>query len=254
MLWESILTCLSTLTRSCMGPRLPITSTLDRRRHNMPLATFTQTIASLTQPFNGQFPRPWMTSLSDPLSANVYVVGQNQAKGYPCERISHQRHLDALFNLAGESCRGLYDELTGGMPSPTRENIDGLSRELQLTAGAKVLETNVICYSTPMSADLRLDQHAGGAQLGTEIFSALLCFGKPKVLVAHGVGTRQVLSKLLGAPLPPMPQELCSPEQITIAEISIFIIPSLAQPAWNKWHNWSGEYLARVANAVAAAV
>ena len=149
-----------------------------------------------------------MTSLSDPLSANVYVVGQNQAKGYPCERISHQRHLDALFNLAGESCRGLYDELTGGMPSPTRENIDGLSRELQLTAGAKVLETNVICYSTPMSADLRLDQHAGGAQLGTEIFSALLCFGKPKVLVAHGVGTRQVLSKLLGAPLPPMP--LCS--------------------------------------------
>jgi len=220
----------------------------------MPLATFSQTIASLTQPFNGQFPRPWMTSLSDPLSANVYVVGKNQAKGYSCERISHQRHLDALFNRAGESCRGLYDELTGGKPSPTRRNIDGLSRELENTAGAKVLETNVICYSTPMSADLRLEKHAGGACLGTEIFAALLSFGTPKVIVAHGAGTRQVLSKLLGATLPPVPHQLCSPVPTTIAEMSIFVIPSLAPPAWNNWHDWSGEYLARVANAVAAAV
>ncbi len=220
----------------------------------MPPATFAQAISSLTHPVNGQFPRPWMTSLSDPLSANTYVVGMNQSKGYPCERISHQRHLDALFNRSGESCRGLYEELTGGKPSRTRENIDALSRELQLKAGAKVLETNVICYSTAMSADLRLDQHSGGARRGTEIFSTLLSFGKPKVLIAHGAGTRQKLSQLLGAPLPPVPHELCSPELTKIAKMSIFVIPSLAPPAWNKWHHWSGNYLASVIQAVASVI
>lgn len=38
-----------------------------------------------------------MTDPVDPLSANI-IVGKNQAKGYDSHRLSHERHLDALFN------------------------------------------------------------------------------------------------------------------------------------------------------------
>ena len=42
---------------------------------------FQAAIARLTEPLNGQYPRPWMTELADPLSANVLIVGKNEAKG-----------------------------------------------------------------------------------------------------------------------------------------------------------------------------
>lgn len=80
------------------------------------MSQFEDAIRRLTEPLNGQFPRPWMTELKEPLSANVFIVGKNQAKGYEVGRLTHERHMKALFNRGGESCRRVYDEMTGFSP------------------------------------------------------------------------------------------------------------------------------------------
>ena len=64
-------------------------------------------IWELTKPINGQLPRPWMTRMKDPFRARVFVIGMNQSREYPTGQISHERHLDTLFNRNGETCRGL---------------------------------------------------------------------------------------------------------------------------------------------------
>ena len=215
---------------------------------------FESIISQLTKPLNGQLPRAWMTELADPLSAKVFVVGKNQAKGYDAGRLSHERHVDALFNRNGESCRRVYDEMTGFSPSRTRQNTDYLRLILAGHGVTQVLETNVVCYSTPMSSDLRLPQHHGGTARGTEIFRALLHFINPKVLIAHGSGTRSMLGSLLGAKLPSPPESLSEPQPGIVKGMKIFVIPSLAPPQWNQWHKWAGEYLQTVAKAVACAL
>lgn len=211
-------------------------------------------ITRLTEPPNGQFPRPWMTELSDPLVANVFVVGMNQAKGYDTSQLSHKRHVDALFNRRGESCRNVYDELTGFSPSPTRRNTDRLCKILASEGITLVLETNVVCYSTPMSKDLPLPEHRGGIVRGSEIFWFLLHSVKPKVLIVHGAATQKTLGTLLGASLPAPPAENGDPQPTIVGAMTIFIIPSLAPPKWNQWHGWAGQYLTKVAKAVAGAI
>ena len=226
------------------------------RAHEMSLASeqFENAIVRLTEPLNGQYPRPWMTELADPLSATVFIVGKNQAKGYDADRISHERHLDALFNRSGESCRGLYNEMTGNSPSPTRRNTDRFHSILASHGIARVLETNVVCYSTPMSSALRLAEHRGCSVRGTEIFQTLLHFVRPRVLVAHGAGTRETLSVLLGEALPPVPKEHDEPEPVIVNSLKIFVIPSLAPPQWNQWQGWASPYLDKVARAAASAL
>ena len=55
---------------------------------------FEETIRKLTEPCNGQLPRPWMTEMENPLEADVLVVGKNQSKGYSTRNIPHRRHLN----------------------------------------------------------------------------------------------------------------------------------------------------------------
>lgn len=215
---------------------------------------FEAVICRLTEPLNDQFPRPWMTDLTDPLSASLFIVGKNQAKSYQADRVTHQRHIDALFNRRGETCRRLYDEMTGFSPSPTRKNTDRFREYLLLNGVTRVLETNVVCYSTPMSSDLRISQHKDGALRGTEIFQALLYLVKPKVLVAHGSGTRESLGKLLDTSLPEPPGSLAEPQPIVVDGITVFVIPSLSPPKWTQWSGWAEPYLRRVARAAASAL
>ena len=115
---------------------------------------FEEKIRELTKPINGQLPRPWMTKMRNPLGADVFIVGRNQRNPYSEIEILPQRHLDALFNRNGESCRRLYDEVTKGKPSPTRRNIDDLAARLNQRNIHNIVETDVVCYSTPISADL----------------------------------------------------------------------------------------------------
>lgn len=210
-------------------------------------------IRELTQPLNGQYPRPWMTGLSDPASAEVFIVGKNQAKGYPVEAVGpRDRYLDALFNRNGLTCRGLYDAITGSAPSPTRRNIDALTARLERRGVTRVLETNVICYSTPMSSDLGLAQHVGGRERGQEIFRALLALIRPRVLIAHGADTIRKLERIVGMALPAPPSRPDDPVIARSEAQTVIVLPSLAPPAYNKWSSVAAAHLDRVAGVVAA--
>ncbi len=151
---------------------------------------FEEGIRALPQPIDGQLPSPWMTAMRNPLEGEAFIVGRNQRNCYPAKGISHERHTDGLFNRSGESCRGLCDENTRGGPSPTRRNTDDLmarlnqqgvyntleiSLEINLEITLEIsLETNAVCFSTPMSADLRDRANVAGARKGEEIFRYLL--------------------------------------------------------------------------------
>ncbi len=116
---------------------------------------FEEKIRELTAPINGQLPRPWMTRMRNPLATDVFIVGRNQRNPYSDIAILHWRHLDALFNRNGESCRSLYDAVTIGKPSPARRNVDDLAARLNQRNIHNILETDVVCYSTLIGADLR---------------------------------------------------------------------------------------------------
>jgi hypothetical protein len=197
-----------------------------------------------------------MTVLSDPTDAKVLIVGQNQAKTYPADRLTQQRYLDAHFNRNGESCRSLYDELTCGQASRTRPNIDILSAEL---AFAGVVETNVICYSTPSAADLREAFHAPGEAHGAAIFLTLLDEIRPIVIIVHGAGTidlaRQNVRGLPQLVEPRGPDEI----RAEAAELDpcgerfsthIVVIPSLSPPRFNQWSKWWPQARQRIVTVV----
>ena len=212
---------------------------------------FRSVIRELTKPLNDQYPRPWMTKLADPFRADVFIVGMNQKKGYPTSVVSHKRHLADLFNDEPGGCRRLYDEVTGGKPSPTRKNLDVLVGRLKAAGGESVLETNVICYSTPMSPDLRLMSHGGGARRGEEIFRFLLSAIEPKALIVHGAGAGNKLKSILGCELPDRPTSVDDGVSLRRrGEMLIVAIQSLAPPAYNKWKSWALGHLTRVAEAV----
>ena len=212
-------------------------------------ASFEEKIRLLPKPINGQLPRPWMTDLTNPLEADVFIVGRNQAKTYEAKEISHQRHMNALFNRNGERCRALYDEVSGGKPSPTRRNINGFAEKLRQRNVHNFIETNVVCYSTPEAAHLRRRDHDGGRAGGEEIFRYLLATIAPAVLVVHGEGSAKALSRFL-AVRPRVPRtrnEICD---VQTERHLIIPVPSLAPPAFNKWSSWSDEYLDKVADRV----
>lgn len=214
---------------------------------------FESAISAATRPLNGQLPRPWMTDLTDPLGAQVLIVGRNPARGYDAATLDHARHLDTLFNRNGQSCRGLYDEIVGE-PSPTPRNID-LLRAMLTDAGIdRVLETNVICYSSPMSADLAKPAHAGGREAGTAIFRLLLEYVRPRVLIAHGAGTIRDVRTIVGATLPPARSAPGSPVHLESSGMRLILLPSLAPPAWNRWQGWARAHLEAAAEMAAAAL
>lgn len=215
--------------------------------------TFERAISAATRPVNGQLPRPWMTDLVDPVRARVLIVGRNPARGYDASKLDHSRHLDALFNRNGQSCRGLYDQLVGE-PSPTRRNID-LLRVLLADAGVdQVLETNVICYSSPMSADLAKPSHAGGREAGTAIFRLLLDHVRPRVLIAHGAGTIRDVATIIGAALPPARSAPGAQVHVESSGMRLILLPSLAPPAWNRWQGWARGHLLAAAEMTVAAL
>ncbi len=148
------------------------------------------------------------------------------------------------------SCRGLYDSATNGRPSPTRRNTDRLVCRLNRRNIHNILETNVICYSTPMSADLRMSAHDGGAGKGEEIFRFLLDEITPAVLIVQGVGSVKQVSNILNVPLPKVPKSADEISEVQTERHLVILIPSLAPPEFKRWSSWSGGYLENVADRV----
>ncbi|MGY3332980.1 hypothetical protein ACVILI_005997 [Mesorhizobium sp. USDA 4775] len=208
-------------------------------------------IRRLTGPLDGWYLRPWMTSLSSPSSATVFTVGRNQHTGYRAEHVGSLDHyIDTLFNRGSETCRGLYDRLTGS-PTPTRRNTDRLVQLLAKNGVTDVLETNVTCYSTPTSAALKNPIHARGAKLGQEIFETLLRLIRPQILIAHGSGTAKQLARVLKCSLPKPPQHPSELVTLAVGTMTVIVIPSLAPPRFTGWAKWSDEHLEIVSAHVA---
>ena len=198
-----------------------------------------EAIAALTKPINGQYPRPWMVH-GDPAAAEVFIVGKNP--GFTVleqDAKNHQEFLDAMFNCDApgrcyELIKNSHDRRT--RKARTRPNLNLFRDHLKRKGVTKVMETNVICYATPMSKDLRRDEHKGGVQRGKQIFRAVLDGIQPKVLAVFGVSAAKELGKALGHPLPrPVPEP--EPESVKTAwgEVNVLVIPCLAPPEWNKW-------------------
>ena len=211
---------------------------------------FEEKIRELTEPVNGQLPRPWMTKMRNPLEADVFIVDRNQRNPYSEIEILHQRHLDALFNRNGESCRRLYDEVSKGKPSPTRRNMDDLAVRLNQRNIYNILETDVVCYSTPISADLRKRANAGGARKGEEIFRYLLAEISPTVLIVHGAGSVKHISGILKMDRLKVPRSTDEIFDVQTEQHLVISVPSLAPPAFNRWSSWSDGYLDKVADRV----
>jgi hypothetical protein len=216
---------------------------------------FEATIIKLTKPINGQYPRPWMTKMECPEKARIFIVGYNQAKTFKEQDVGrHEKYVDALFNRNGEECHKLYN-LVVGKPSKTRPQIDALSELLESKGIADILETNVICYSTPMGADLKNPNHGGGLELGTKIFEKLLDFIRPEALIVFGSNTRKKFSRLFEGHLPSLPTKtddlvVANPKRGAYSP-TVYLIRSLALPEYNKWSSWAGPHLEMVTDAVA---
>ena len=208
----------------------------------------------LTRPINGQYTRPWMTDMRNPAEAKVFIIGRNSAKTIPQHpKLDHDTYLDGLFNRNGSSCRSLYDHaVRDSGPSPTRRNIDRLMASFAEAGVADVLQTNIICFSTPMSGDLKRPENWEGRANGTRIFETILAIIRPSILIAHGAGTVRDLSRLLGCNLPSVPADRHS--GLSYRRIDallsgaayaphVFVIPSLAPPAWNKWRAWAWPHM-----------
>ena len=191
-----------------------------------------------------------MTKMTNPLEADVFIIGMNQRNGYLESDIPHGRHIDALFNRNGESCRGIYDEVTQGKPSPTRRNIDGLTNRLAQRGIHNVIETDVVCFSTPLGKDLRKSENAEGARKGEEIFCYLLDAIAPPVLIVHGVGSLKRIARILKMrrlQVPHTAEEICD---VQTGDQLIIPIPSLAPPGFNMWSSWSSGFMDAVADRV----
>lgn len=223
------------------------------------VSSLEEVVRHLTIPINGQYPRPWMTDMQDPSDAQVFIVGYNPAKAYRVESITHERHIDALFNRNGETCRGLYCEIAE--VSPTRGNIQMFTAKLASVGVSSVLETNVICYATGSKKDLNRLEHTGGKARGLMIFSTILREISPKVVIIHGAGVREEFNRSFRYETE-LPRPPATPTTFAEATLStgthVYVIPSLALPGYQNWPpgnsfcNWADSYLSALACKIAA--
>ncbi|CUJ69861.1 Uncharacterised protein [Achromobacter sp. 2789STDY5608633] len=222
--------------------------------------TLRDLIEPLVSPINGQRPRPWFTHYHDPASARVFLVGANQASAYKEDAVSHDQHVDALFNQNGLNCEKLYQEL--GFKSRSRTYIDRFCRELGARGIDDVLQTNVICYSTGKASELSKAEHSAGRSRGAEIFRALVSHVKPRVMVVHGSGTATMLRKAFrvefdGPPSntgPATDRIYASRLSIDGGPMEIIAMPTLAMSGVTRWLRWQPRYFALVADHIASAL
>lgn len=219
---------------------------------------FEQLIRDLTTEINGQYPRPWMTDLENPSCADVFIVGYNPATAYPSNDVSYERFIDSLFNRNGETCRKFYAEIT--KQTPTRSNIEMLVDKLTKIGVSSILETNVVCYGAKKKKYLRRREHVGGKARGMEIFRKLVEVIRPKVILIHGNGVCKTFRYSFNLSLlPDAPEAKNMFVQVKLDwGTELFVIPSLALPAFRNWPksplesfcNWADEYLDEVSKRI----
>lgn len=200
----------------------------------------------------GEYLRPWMTNGAQPEQCRIWVVGANPAKTFPASQVgSPDVYLDALFVRNGRSMRALYDDITCGQPSPTRRNLDRVNSALSASGLGDVLETNVNCYPTRMSADLDAPSRREGRERGRELLCVMLEMMQPEVVWLHGAGAIKTYRR---EHLPTLPDRLAGQDwTMHEADRRIHILTaSLALPAFNMWCRNLDRVLSEVCDALMA--
>ena len=207
-----------------------------------------------TQSVNGQRLRLYTTCMAHPEDARIGLLGFNQATGFPSDSVSPDQYVAAM--LDGRLGRALYKRLRGDRgPSRTRQNIDRVSEQL----GGDVLEFNVVCYATPMGSDLTQTRNPGGRDAGQRAGLDVLAAARLPVLIVHGSGAAKELGHMLSVSLPSAASKLtdgvsCRHIQTQLEGLPyaplVFVIPSLAPPAWNRWQKWAEPHVAELVAAV----
>ncbi len=199
------------------------------------LSHLESTIRRLTQPVLGQYPRPWMTDLTDPSGAEVFVVGANPATPYAPQQVgSHERFLNALFNRAGETCRALYNEVRG-KSSGTRSHSDEFVQMLRQGGVTKILETNTVCFSTPKFKDVYKLENREGLVRGIEIFEEIFRIIRPRIMVVHGSGVFKSFKADHAIAFSSPPERSDEFPRAVIGETLVLVIPSLGRPKVDQW-------------------
>jgi hypothetical protein len=221
---------------------------------NISAQQFRDLIDSLVTPIAGQYPRPWMTASNNPRAARVFLVGYNQATRYDSATVNEmvgnrKGYIRCLFNdqpSEGISCHALHTHVLESLnqdPSRTRRKINQIKESLASLNITDVLETNIFCYSTRSAAELR--ENPQGAERGRKIFCNLLKHVRPKVIIAHGKKTVEVLEAMLCSQFPAVSsrtdQWVWNSEE-TQRELDskpysplVFTIRSLSSRDWPRW-------------------
>lgn len=183
----------------------------------------------------GEYLRPWMTTNTQPQTCKVWLIGANPAKTFPASLVGpFDDYIDALFNRNGKSIRELYDEITGGRASPTRRNLDRATAELAIHGIHEVLETNLNCYPTRMSADLNDPTRHEGRDRGEQILSMMLETIQPQVIWLHGSGAQKGFCRRYLKTLPR--REKHGSWSMHESDGRLFVLTqSFAPPAFNSW-------------------
>ena len=245
-------------------PSAPKTRSGKRNSETKTSKSFEKKISELTQLINGQYPRPWMTDLKRPENAKALVVGMNPATAYTKKHVkSHSQFMDVHFNRNGHDCRSFYATVRAEddrPSSPSRINIETLTKKLVENEISEILETNIYCYSTPKFRDLNKKEHPGGKEKGLEIFEVILAGIRPKIIILHGAKVRKEFVKIFDRTIPTFPMVGTIPKKTTelfkskvrfeTHTSTVFVIPSLSAPGSDHWKSWADDYLVSVVKSV----
>jgi hypothetical protein len=212
-------------------------------------------LQKLTIPVLDQYPRPWMTNLQDPMGADVFVVGANQATPHKVDEVGpHERFINAMLNRSGQTCRDLYTEVRRS-PSGTRGHSDRFVDMLKEEGITAIVETNSVCFATEKEFKrVRRAENAEGLRVGKKLFDEILRIIQPCLLIVHGKGTVDSLRKDHRIPAPNPPSRPTDFPQAQVGGTKIFVIPSLGKPKVDKWPFPREPYLKEIARRASAYV
>lgn len=198
-------------------------------------------------PVEGAYRRPWMCA-GDPAQARVFLVGANAATPFPAAIVDRAAYVDALAH-GGDSLIFIYRAVRGDKPSPTRANVEMMSRMLMGASVGPILETNVWSLATRSISELR---SADPRTARVTILPDLIEILHPVVVIVHGAAATRDLGRVMRRGLPAASPR--APVLWSGQDPQVVSIPSLSPPPSNAWLTRSTGVLQAMASDIATAV
>jgi hypothetical protein len=199
-------------------------------------------VCSMIQPAGDQYPRPWMTMMSNPEEANIFTIGKHPSTKYLSRDIDKKEHFNSLFNNPPMSCHDVYHRIRPKGNTPTRQKLEIIKKKLNSKSLEMIIDTNVsiINYDSIIN---RTEQSAAKS-LGEEGFLDIVKIICPKVLIAYGDEANAKISDLFNIKLHCLPKT--SDDRLYFSQGLggefcekykpwIFFTPPLWDSNWGRW-------------------